>query len=298
MLAELGPCPDDTEVHRRRWAGRTGRLRILGLDVEVVSDRPEVTTYLASVFAPFEGRGAAATTVAMLERNGAFPVAHAGEWVLAPTSLPQAVVSLVWWLNQRSLEAPWHELLVHAGVVATGGRAVLLPGAPDAGKSTLTAALVRDGFEYLSDEAARIDLRTGTVHPFPRSLTLDSTSLALLGLPPTAGVDAGAFPEIRALGAHVPVDALRTGAVGGPAAPALVVFPRLVDGATPSLTPVPPAAALGRLTEEALNLHTLGRAGFALLHRLVAGRPAVELRYSALPNAVGAIRRALDQLRA
>ncbi len=60
---------------------------------------------------------------------------------------------------------------VHAGAVARDGRAIVLPGVPAAGKSTLTAALTRAGATYLSDEYAPIDGR-GRVHPFPKPLSI------------------------------------------------------------------------------------------------------------------------------
>ena len=62
-------------------------------------------------------------------------------------------------------------VFVHAGVVAQGERALLLPGASFAGKSTLTAALLDAGLTYLSDEYAVLDA-AGRVHPYPRPLTL------------------------------------------------------------------------------------------------------------------------------
>jgi hypothetical protein len=60
---------------------------------------------------------------------------------------------------------------VHAGAVALGGSAVLLPGPSHAGKSTLVAELVRRGCVYFSDEYALID-DLGLAHPYPRALML------------------------------------------------------------------------------------------------------------------------------
>lgn len=60
---------------------------------------------------------------------------------------------------------------VHAGVVALHGRAIVLPAVSGGGKTTLTAALVRAGASYLSDEYAPIDER-GYVHPFPKPLSI------------------------------------------------------------------------------------------------------------------------------
>lgn len=66
--------------------------------------------------------------------------------------------------------APEH-VFVHAGVVAHGGRALVLPGSSLAGKTTLVAALVAQGATYLSDEFAVLDAE-GTVHPYLKPLSL------------------------------------------------------------------------------------------------------------------------------
>ena len=56
---------------------------------------------------------------------------------------------------------------IHAGVVAYGGRTMILPGRSFAGKTMLVAALVRAGATYYSDEFAVIDER-GLVHPYAK----------------------------------------------------------------------------------------------------------------------------------
>lgn len=58
---------------------------------------------------------------------------------------------------------------VHAGSVAWRGQAIVLPGEPMAGKTTLVMELVRAGARYLSDEYAVIDSE-GLVHPYARRL--------------------------------------------------------------------------------------------------------------------------------
>lgn len=60
-------------------------------------------------------------------------------------------------------------VLVHAGVVARGGRALLLPGPSGSGKTRLVEALLRRGADYLSDELALLDDQ-GRVHPWARPL--------------------------------------------------------------------------------------------------------------------------------
>ena len=66
--------------------------------------------------------------------------------------------------------APRHVFL-HAGVVAFGGKALLIPGRSFSGKSTLVAALVRAGATYYSDEFAVLG-EDGRVRPFLKPLSL------------------------------------------------------------------------------------------------------------------------------
>ncbi|MGW8267584.1 MAG: hypothetical protein ACWGSQ_14555 [Longimicrobiales bacterium] len=71
---------------------------------------------------------------------------------------------------QLALTSPWR-VFVHAGAVGWRGRAIVLPGENETGKSTLTAALVRAGAAFFSDEFAVLD-RRGRVHPYPLPLRL------------------------------------------------------------------------------------------------------------------------------
>jgi len=72
-----------------------------------------------------------------------------------------AIVDFVLWdAVTRAVERATDLLALHAGAVALDGRGVLLPAPPDSGKTTLTAALTRSGFSYLSDEVAPIDPET------------------------------------------------------------------------------------------------------------------------------------------
>ena len=73
--------------------------------------------------------------------------------------------------------APDH-LFVHAGVVGWEGRAIVMPGASFAGKTTLVQAWLEAGATYYSDEFAVLD-RAGRVHPFARPLAIRDGSTAL-----------------------------------------------------------------------------------------------------------------------
>ena len=60
---------------------------------------------------------------------------------------------------------------IHAGAVGWKGRGIIFPARSFRGKSALTAALVRLGARYYSDEYAVLDKR-GYLRPFPKDLSL------------------------------------------------------------------------------------------------------------------------------
>ena len=64
-------------------------------------------------------------------------------------------------------------VFVHAGAVAWNGKAIVIPGKRNTGKTTLVAELVRQGASDYSDEHAVLDAR-GRVHPYPKPLAIYS----------------------------------------------------------------------------------------------------------------------------
>ena len=89
-------------------------------------------------------------------------------FALEPDGDPDALLSaLELWVAEHA--RPW--VFVHAGCVVRHGRALLLPGRSMSGKSSLTAALVRAGATYYSDEYAVLDA-SGSVRPYARALSI------------------------------------------------------------------------------------------------------------------------------
>ena len=75
--------------------------------------------------------------------------------------------SLELWVAEHARD----RIFVHAGCAVQAGLAIVVPGRTMSGKSSLTAALVRAGATYYSDEFAVLD-RRGRVHPYPRPLSI------------------------------------------------------------------------------------------------------------------------------
>ncbi len=62
-------------------------------------------------------------------------------------------------------------VFIHSGAVGRKGKAILIPGKSFSGKTSLTAALVKRGAIYYSDEYAVLD-KNGLLHPFPKTLSI------------------------------------------------------------------------------------------------------------------------------
>src|SRR3954447_6004733 len=75
--------------------------------------------------------------------------------------------SLELWVAEHARD----RIFVHAGCAVHDGRAIVVPGRTMSGKSSLTAAMVRAGATYFSDEFAVLD-RRGRVHPYPRPMSI------------------------------------------------------------------------------------------------------------------------------
>lgn len=63
-------------------------------------------------------------------------------------------------------------LLFHAGALSYHGKGIILAADAYCGKTTLTLALLRHGFKFLSDEVASLGLNNGELAPYPRCLVV------------------------------------------------------------------------------------------------------------------------------
>lgn len=85
-------------------------------------------------------------------------------------------------LNLEALGEVKH-FAAHAGVIAAEGKVIAFPAESGDGKSTLTAACLAAGFDYVSDEALCIEYGTGEVVAYPKPLGLSRWSREALDLP-------------------------------------------------------------------------------------------------------------------
>jgi hypothetical protein len=181
--------------------------------------------------------------------------------------------------------------VVHAGAVVRDGRALLIAGPSGRGKTTLTAALVKRGFAYLSDELAALTTK-GAVLRYATPLRVREGALARLGtlapqleLWPTPASLWGeplhlASPQPAAVGA---TEVARVGMVVFPTAPNDEVEPRLVD--------LPSGTAAFRIMAETLNYAACSRLAFDLALEVASVVSCHELVHGDVWRTVEAIER-------
>ena len=110
----------------------------------------------------------------------------------------RALTSIVAGLNNAAIEQCSH-FAVHSGVVARSDLVVAFPAGSGFGKTTLTAALISQGFDFISDEALVLD-DSGMVLPYPKPLALSPWSAEKLGL---AHVDTETLATAEDLGGKI-----------------------------------------------------------------------------------------------
>lgn len=212
-----------------------------------------------------------------------------------PEGLVPAVHDLLW-LEIVDLHGFFLEL--HAGVVGGGplgaDGCMLLPARPGSGKSTLTAALVQAGWDYLSDEIALLDAATMRVAPVPTALCVKHS-----GLDPVVEF----WPAAKDLAFHLRTDGKRVAYLAPPIervvppdarmAVRAIVFPRYRQGRDLTWSELSQTDALRRLVDECVAIS--GRLDVARAQALVnwiANIPCHELTYGSTTSAVSAIRTA------
>lgn len=174
----------------------------------------------------------------------------------------------MWSVNAQVARRSDDRVLLHAGCVARHGSAAAIVGESGAGKSTLVARLVREGWDYLSDEAAAIQTVDGRVAAYPKPLTLKQGSWRLFpDLEPSVPEVSPPFTAGRWL---VHPDELRPGSVGDTSTPRWLFFLHRDAGFTARARPVRAAEALTRVLRQCLNPHAVTQQGMDTLCALTS----------------------------
>ncbi|MGH9247606.1 MAG: hypothetical protein ACRD29_25515 [Acidimicrobiales bacterium] len=265
----------------------------LGFSFAVNVVDPAFGRYLDNVFAPLATAGAPEHVYTVVRQEGPdqFLVAMDGD-SLDTFPRPASTLSfLMWHINRQAIEQSTDLVLIHAGAAAHGDDAVVLPAPAGSGKTTLVTALVRAGMQYVTDEAVAIDAPTGMIVPYPKPLSIDAGSWPLF--PDLAPEPDPAVRPYLSGQWHVPVGAIREGAVAGSSRPRLIVVPSFDPTTSTTLSALSRGRAVGALVECSFNVGASGRERLELLADVVRRCDCYELVVHDLAEATRGVERLL-----
>jgi hypothetical protein len=172
-------------------------------------------------------------------------------------------------------------LCIHAGVVAAPDGLIAFPALSGVGKTTLTAALVRGGFDYVSDEALALDRTSGLASPFPRPLSLAGDVWPLV-LPERSDPPPPNYERL--------VSGSEFGRVArGPGTVRHILLPARRPGG-PQLEAVRRGDVVAELLRRCFNHYVDPAASFSTIVALVRGARVWRARYEQAPDLVPLLR--------
>jgi len=178
-----------------------------------------------------------------------------------------------------------YDVAFHAAMVASGDCGVMLCAPRECGKSTLTAYLVTQGFEFLADEPAFLHLDTWSVSPLQLPISLKEGSWHALRKH---------WPQLDVAPVHSRSDGTRVRMVypphercsSRPRRLTQIVFPRYAPSSSEEMESLAPIHTLRLLSEGGVLLAKhFTRADFEALLRFVLRTPAYRIQYASLEEA-------------
>lgn len=215
----------------------------------------------------------------------AYSFNYLGERAGRSRSLPDLLHHFLWKINSVIPKSSDDYLFLHAGAVARDGEGVLLPARMDSGKSSLTLAMLQNGFEYLSDEFGALDPVTRRAYPVEKRISLEQR--ALRRFPELEGKIEDPMIERADLSSELWSRYVRPEDVGAgvsrPVPVRWVVFPMPDWEGPPRLEEMSSTAAVQEMVQNSFNVERYDGRGVILLSligrevrsfRLLGGTPA------------------------
>jgi len=203
-----------------------------------------------------------------------------------PHPVENAFPMFEWGLNWCIATSAHRYMMLHAGTVAFGDRALILPGMPGSGKSTLTAALHLHGARLLSDEFGLVRPEHVDLLPMPRPIPLKNASIeAIRAFEPDTPLGP-TYPKTRkGRVCHVRAADDSQRRQHEPARPRWLVFPRYSEGAAECLQPLNKTEAFRQLAFNCFNYRLLGEVSFRTVGEMIRAADCYTFEFSRLDRA-------------
>lgn len=209
-----------------------------------------------------------------------------------PLPLAQAAPMFEWGMNWCVAQRPMGWLVMHGAVLARDGAALVMPGFPGAGKSTLCAALAFiEGWRLLSDELTVLDPADGLLVPHPRPISLKNASIDVVAAFPGARLGPIYRDTRKGTITHAACPPPSMASAGERARAAWIVFPRFETGASLHMERLSRVEAFALLSEQSFNGARMGAPGFEALCAMFDHVSCHELVYGSTAEGLEGIRR-------
>jgi hypothetical protein len=177
---------------------------------------------------------------------------------------------------------------LHAGAVGCRDTSILMPGVTGQGKSSMTAWLVANGFDYLSDEVAVLK-SGGTILGLPRALVIKPGAAeyvkALSDFDESKSLKCGPYLLTLPNAARIGVGARTVG---------LIIIPNYEPAAEAKIEALPPGEVALRLVASNLNARNLKSGGLDLIAALSRQAPAILFRFGGFDQLKGTLDAIID----
>jgi hypothetical protein len=171
-------------LEHQAWCPNVGARQVGATTVLVRTNDAEIASHLDKVLPSLPAAASAASTISVVDRGRdgthRYRIIIDDEVRMRRSTAGEAADHVLTELNLLAIANTPDKMLFHGGAVERDGQVVAVLGVSGQGKSTLTAALVQRGWNYLSDELVIVDPATYHVDPYPKALDLSEESVALL----------------------------------------------------------------------------------------------------------------------
>jgi coenzyme PQQ synthesis protein D (PqqD) len=284
-----GPSPS---AKTRRAPTRAARLsgQLSGLSFSIRYEAEELQQLLEPALQHLQGPASSPDLTIDVERDKSGWTVRRNEGAFASSLRTNEIVPVVVSaLLDGLLRRIGSSIAFHASAAKHNGRCLLLAAPAGSGKSTLCAALLSRGYQFIADDVVLFDEASHGLRGVPLPLSLKEGSWVPL---------AQAYPQIAELAIHLRPDHKPVRFLVPPVIAAAdqshavssVIFPRFTPGSDVELRRIDQSQALSRLVSEASTpaLRLSGRR-FNELAMFLRPTTCWELQFSALDRAADAI---------
>jgi hypothetical protein len=211
--------------------------------------------------------------------------------------IDQAYAFLEWGMNWCVSMHANEYLKLHAAAVSKDGHAIIMPGIPGAGKSTLCAALGLSGWRILSDEHAMIPPGTNDVVPLCRPVSLKNESIDVIrSFSPDAVFGPVSEETHKGVVAHMKADIQSGSHEQKNITAKLMIFPQFARDEAQQLTARRRTESFILAAYHSFNYSLLSETGFESMKTLIENVECFDLVYHDLNWAVDAVNQLSDSL--